>query len=646
MMTRKNNYNVVPSSPSLLVMAVVAIMVASELLLLTTTSTSTTSTSTTSVAVAVAVAAGGVVDAYAYNHHPPLSFSSLSSRGTATSTSATSLLRKASSIRGGGGHRILLTSLMPSPSDSNDGGSDGSDENLNPVSPMAARDDAPALPIMSNDNNDDDVEDEITASSASVAVNGLEENDDTSFASRFQSSLGSFFNPNQNQFDSAMLLVLLDVLFRRVFQASRISFPSSLGGMMILLAAMLSKGGNNIYKVLAPGAGLLAKWLPVFFVPSLITLLLIDGSEIGGPIEIAKILAVIVGGFFFTLLTTAGSVMKVGSSSSKSSDNVTTAAEPESTSDDDDNTSPSPAPKVFSDELMKQLRIAAITSGVVALEAASPVFPFTTKIQLPKFEVPLINMLLGSTTLASFAYGSRMSAGFKKVVHPLVTCTLQTWAIMGLFAKCVEGGSFTNMLTTYKMGNGIKGLFGTGAGDVFLFLLGPAVLSLSVSMYEKRNLIRDNAKEVATATAVSTLGGLFGTALMVRMAKIMSPQCRVALISRNITSPLAMAISRILGADPSTVSLAVGAVVVTGLIGANFGASILSFFGIGEKNAVARGMGIGAAAHGLGTAAFAGEKDAFPFAAISMALTATACTVLVSIPVIKNLVLAIALGGM
>lgn len=76
---------------------------------------------------------------------------------------------------------------------------------------------------------------------------------------------------------------------------------------------------------------------------------------------------------------------------------------------------------------------------------------------------------------------------------------------------------------------------------------------------------------------------------------------------------------------------------------ANFGASILDSFGI--KDAVARGLGIGAAAHGLGTAAFVNEEDAFPFAAISMALTATACTCLVSIPAVKKMILMLALGS-
>jgi putative effector of murein hydrolase len=145
--------------------------------------------------------------------------------------------------------------------------------------------------------------------------------------------------------------------------------------------------------------------------------------------------------------------------------------------------------------------------------------------------------------------------------------------------------------------------------------------------------------EVGTSVGVSTLGGLFGTALAVRLLGIGNPSLRLSLLSRNITSPLAMAIAGILGADES---LAVSMVVVTGLLGANFGASILTAFGI--KDAVARGLGIGAAAHGLGTAAFVNEKDAFPFAAIGMALTASASTVVVSIPILRRVLLQIALG--
>ena len=100
-----------------------------------------------------------------------------------------------------------------------------------------------------------------------------------------------------------------------------------------------------------------------------------------------------------------------------------------------------------------------------------------------------------------------------------------------------------------------------------------------------------------------------------------------------------LAIAGLLGADAS---LAVSMVVVTGLVGANFGAAILDAVGVDDP--VARGLGIGAAAHGLGTAAFADEEDAFPFAAIAMALTGALTTVLATVPVVKRAVLTIALG--
>lgn len=89
-------------------------------------------------------------------------------------------------------------------------------------------------------------------------------------------------SPNQAAILSASVLILLDVAFRRLFERLAItSFPSSLGGCCALLLAMLllpgktTTRGDRLYGVLAPGASLLAKWLPVFFVPSLVTLPLV-----------------------------------------------------------------------------------------------------------------------------------------------------------------------------------------------------------------------------------------------------------------------------------------------------------------------------------------------------------------------------------
>lgn len=63
------------------------------------------------------------------------------------------------------------------------------------------------------------------------------------------------------------------------------------------------------------------------------------------------------------------------------------------------------------------------------------------------------------------------------------------------------------------------------------------------------------------------------------------------------------------------------------------------------KNPAARGLAQGGSAHGLGTAAMVDEPTAFAFSAVAMALTATASTVLVSIPPVRAALLSIALGA-
>ncbi|GMH48364.1 hypothetical protein TrRE_jg6257, partial [Triparma retinervis] len=104
-------------------------------------------------------------------------------------------------------------------------------------------------------------------------------------------------------------------------------------------------------------------------------------------------------------------------------------------------------------------------------------------------------------------------------------------------------------------------------GDVLLFLLGPAVVSLSISMFQKRQLVKENFQEVVVASSVSSALGLLGTSAMAKAVGI-SPSLAISLAPRCITTPLAIAVSSMLGGQPS---ITAGAVCVTGLLGANFG---------------------------------------------------------------------------
>jgi putative effector of murein hydrolase len=412
---------------------------------------------------------------------------------------------------------------------------------------------------------------------------------------------------------------VIDVTFRRFFQSNGISFPSSLGACGALFAILLllpQSFSDRLFIMLQPGALILAKWLPVFFVPSLVTLPLAD--SVGNALELLKIGSVVLLGFFFTLLSTAYSVKWVRSLTALS----TTSSAP---SQDRSTvmTQLPPFPRAFSDELFHFLCLCTASTGVAAL--------------FSKGGSMAASLFWLFATLNGFVLGVRLPNAFKQIVHPLVTCTALAWAAIAAISVSARG-NFLSMLKLYKTGR-LRGT-ASGAGDMLLFLLGPAVISLAISMYEKRKLMRQNLTELGTAITVSTAGGLYGTALAVRLLGIASPYLRLSLLSRNITSPLAMAIAGILGAD---ISLAVSMVVVTGLIGANFGAATLDAFGV--EDPVARGLGIGAAAHGLGTAAFTNEKDAFPFAAISMALTASAATVAVSIPLCRKSLIQLALGA-
>jgi len=198
------------------------------------------------------------------------------------------------------------------------------------------------------------------------------------------------------------------------------------------------------------------------------------------------------------------------------------------------------------------------------------------------------------------------------------------------------GDSFENVLRTFRTGS--MGIYKGGAGDLLLFMLGAAVISFSIPMYGRRLLIKDNLPAVLTACLTSSIGGLFGTAFYVRLIQVASETVRRSVLPRFITTALAIAVSNMLeGSVPITAT----AVVLTGIIGATYGRTLLDLLGI--KTPISRGLAIGAASQGLGVASMVSEKDAFPFAAVSMVMTAVCATTLVSIPLVKNVLLKIAL---
>lgn len=289
---------------------------------------------------------------------------------------------------------------------------------------------------------------------------------------------------------------------------------------------------------------------------------------------------------------------------------------------------PTVAAKPYSEETLSFLIKGTLASGVISLLATRAGNDYST---------PLQTIFFGFATFASFVWSARLPPSFVKVVHPLITSTTLVWGVLRLTGMAT-GASFTSVLKTYKVGS--LDLMRAGAGDFMLFMLGPTVVSFALAMYSRRQLLKENFLIVITAMLVSSAGGLFGTAAFCRLIALGGSTgglIRRSVLSRNVTTALAMAITAILGGD---ISIAASVVTLTGILGATYGRSLLDKMGISDP--VTRGLGVGAAAQGLGVASMLVEPDAFPFAAMSMVLTAVSATVLVSIPAVKDVLVNLA----
>ncbi|GBG76941.1 hypothetical protein CBR_g23155 [Chara braunii] len=157
----------------------------------------------------------------------------------------------------------------------------------------------------------------------------------------------------------------------------------------------------------------------------------------------------------------------------------------------------------------------------------------------------------------------------------------------------------------------------------------------------KRKLIKHHAAEIFTAVISGALFSLYSTALVGRLLAL-NPSLTRAIIPRCVTVALALPIANLL--EGSNASLTAAAVVLTGLIGANFTQTCMDRFGF--RDPISRGMATACSAHGLGTAALSGkEPEALPFCAIAYALTGICSSVLCAVPVVRESLIALAGTG-
>ena len=149
------------------------------------------------------------------------------------------------------------------------------------------------------------------------------------------------------------------------------------------------------------------------------------------------------------------------------------------------------------------------------------------------------------------------------------------------------------------------------------FLLGPATVALAVPMFRHLGRIRAAVLPIMAGIVSGSAAGLVLVGILAWIFAV-DPSLMASLATRSVTAPVAMSIAPYTGAIPS---LAAIMAVVAGMTGAAFGPALLDRLGVTDP--MARGLAMGAASHGQGTARILQEsEEAGATAGIAMGLTA------------------------
>lgn len=155
------------------------------------------------------------------------------------------------------------------------------------------------------------------------------------------------------------------------------------------------------------------------------------------------------------------------------------------------------------------------------------------------------------------------------------------------------------------------------------FLLGPATVSLAIPLYRQFDRVRRSSAAILVSLLAGTITASV-SAIAIAWLLGARPVSIVSLAPKSVTAPVAMGISEQLGGLPSLTAVLV---ILTGITGAMLGPVVLNLLRVRDWSA--RGMAIGTASHGIGTArALQVNELAGAFSGLAMGLNALATAIL------------------
>ncbi|WP_135075936.1 LrgB family protein [Terasakiella sp. SH-1] len=217
-------------------------------------------------------------------------------------------------------------------------------------------------------------------------------------------------------------------------------------------------------------------------------------------------------------------------------------------------------------------------------------------------QTPLLGITL---TLACFALGDWLHQKANKhpltnpVLFSIITVSLTLWATGTDYLTYFDGAKYIH------------------------FLLGPATVALAVPLYKNIHHVKAALLPIMITII---LGCIFAIASGVGVAAFLgaSQTTLLSLAPKSVTAPVAMGLAEIIGGTPSLTAVLV---ILSGVTGAVLGGMVLTLVRVKDKKA--RGLAVGIASHGIGTARkLSLNETAGAFAGLGMGLNALATAIL------------------
>ncbi|MFC1672992.1 LrgB family protein [Pseudomonadota bacterium] len=155
------------------------------------------------------------------------------------------------------------------------------------------------------------------------------------------------------------------------------------------------------------------------------------------------------------------------------------------------------------------------------------------------------------------------------------------------------------------------------------FMLGPATVALAVPLYQQFQKVRKSFAVILVAILAGSATAAL-SAIALAWAFGASKSTLLSLAPKSVTAPIAMGIAEATG---GVASLTAVLVILTGILGAVLGPWVLNALRIKDKRA--RGLALGTASHGIGTArALQINPVAGAFSGLAMGLNGLATAIL------------------